>query len=70
MNGLNKVESSRLNLDLAELAVMNITANPIDTKCLSPAPYPEGMRGGRVNTNIGLLGLALPFLIKKPPSGG
>lgn len=67
---MGKVESHRLNLDLAELAVMNITANPIDTTCLSTAPYPEGMRGGRVNTNIGLLGLALPLLKEKPPGGG
>ena len=44
------------------LRVMDITAKLLDN--FGRAPYPEGMRGGRVNTNIWLLGVGIS-LIKK-----
>jgi len=44
--------------------VSNITAKLLD---FSAAPYPEGMRGGRVNTNIWLLGVGISLIKRRKP---
>lgn len=42
------------------LRVMDITAKLLDK--FGRAPYPEGMRGGWVNTNIWLLGVGISLI--------
>jgi hypothetical protein len=47
------------------LLVMDITAKPIDK--IGSIPYPEGIRGGWVNTNIWLLGVGISLIKKRKP---